>query len=121
EIKMRIKTRLLPFDISISRKTSTKMEKHKSVISNKDYDKVFGIGFNKTGTTSLEKLLRKFGFTIGNQAAAETLAEEWLHHKRIDRIIRFCHTADAFEDIPFTFPDIYRELDQAFPNSKFIL
>ena len=90
-------------------------------ILNRSYDKIFCIGYNKTGTTSLEKSLSDFGFRIGNQAVAEVLAEDWAFHKRSERLIRYCHTADAFQDVPFMYPGLYKELDKAFPGSKFIL
>jgi hypothetical protein len=83
-------------------------------------EKIFCIGFGKTGTTSLELALKKMGFIMGNQAAAELLAEDW-HNKRIDRIVNYCHTADAFQDVPFGMDNLYKELDSNFPNSKFIL
>jgi hypothetical protein len=89
-------------------------------VNKREYDKVFCIGFNKTGTTSLEKALINFGFTMGNQPAAEMLAEDWAKN-RTDRIINYCYTADAFQDIPFNLPRLYEILDKSFPNSKFIL
>lgn len=82
--------------------------------------KVFCIGFGKTGTTSLELALKKIGYKIANQAVAEVLADDW-HNNKSDRIINFCHTANAFQDIPFGMPGLYKELDRHFPNSKFIL
>jgi hypothetical protein len=82
--------------------------------------KVFCIGFGKTGTTSLEAALKEFGYQLGNQPVAELLAEDW-YYKRTDRIIKFCHSANAFQDIPFGMPGLYEELDKSFPNSKFIL
>ncbi len=87
---------------------------------NKFSGKVFCIGFNKTGTTSLEFVLKKFGYKLGDQSIGEMLCEDW-YNKRTDRIISFCETADAFQDLPFSLPGIYKELDKNFPNSKFIL
>lgn len=86
----------------------------------KKQNKIFCIGFGKTGTTSLEHALRNFGYRMGNQPVAEILAEDWAS-KRVDRIIRYCYTADAFQDSPFSKPGLYKELDKAFPHSKFIL
>jgi hypothetical protein len=82
--------------------------------------KVFGIGFGKTGTTSLYSALTDIGYKMGNQAVAETLCEDW-YKKRTDRIIAYCHTAHAFQDLPFGLPGLFIELDKAFPDSKFIL
>ena len=82
--------------------------------------KVFCVGFNKTGTTSIEEALREFGYRLGNQAAAEMLLADW-YKRDFDRLIRFCQTAEAFQDIPFSLPGTYRVLDEAFPVAKFIL
>jgi hypothetical protein len=89
-------------------------------IADRNYDKIFCIGFGKTGTTSLEKALAEFGFNIGNQGVAEILSEDWAS-KNSNRIINFCRTAEAFQDMPFGLPKLYIDLDKAFPNSKFIL
>jgi hypothetical protein len=122
---MKLKIPLLPLSIEVVR-TKKKKVPSKPVIKDyvdvlRDYNKIFCIGFGKTGTTSITKLLTKFGFTIGNQAVGEILGEDWSVHKRVERIIGFCYTADAFQDAPFGYPGLYRELDKAFPGSKFIL
>jgi hypothetical protein len=113
---MRIKLPFLPWDLSIQRYVRDKPE-HKK----KNYDKIFCIGSGKTGTTSLERLLSQFGFTTGNQPVAEVLGRDWLIYQNPDRIIKYCYTADAFQDAPFSYPGLHKELDNAFPNSKFIL
>jgi hypothetical protein len=82
--------------------------------------KVFCIGRNKTGTTSVESVLGILGFRLGNQPQAELLIEDWAK-RDFRKIIDFCQSADAFQDIPFSLPYTYQALDQAFPNSKFIL
>jgi Sulfotransferase domain len=82
--------------------------------------KVFCIGHNKTGTTSLEAVLREFGYKMGDQSVAELLLDHWAA-RDFKRIIDYCHTAEAFQDIPFSLDFTYQAVDQAFPNSKFIL
>lgn len=89
-------------------------------LSSKFMGKIFCIGFGKTGTTSLEHELNEFGYILGDQAIGEILSEDWAK-KRTDRIVRFCKTADAFQDSPFGLPELYKELDKEFVNSKFIL
>jgi hypothetical protein len=119
---MIIKLPFLPWDLKIQRQVRKEASPAlKTVVKRDLYNKVFCIGQNKTGTTSLEKLLSLFGFTIGNQPVAEVLSLDWLIERNVDRIIRYCCTADAFQDAPFSFPGLYKELDMAFPNSKFIL
>lgn len=122
-----VKQKHLVIEFGIHRRNTllrTQQEERKALnldrIKKRDYSKVFCIGFGKTGTTSLEKALKDWGFKMGDQAVAEILSEDWAQ-RRTDRIIRFCYTADAFQDLPFGSPRLYEELDIAFPNSKFIL
>lgn len=48
------------------------------------------------------------------------LIEEWAE-RNFQPILEFCHTADAFQDCPFSYPHTFIALDIAFPNAKFIL
>ena len=82
--------------------------------------KIFCIGQNKTGTTSLTKALHDLGITVGRETPAHLLLYDWAR-RDFRRIIRFCHTAQAFQDIPFSLPYTFQAMDMAFPNSKFIL
>jgi len=82
--------------------------------------KVFVIGHNKTGTTSMEALLGSLDYRLGDQVAGELLLDDWADG-RFDRIVDLCRTADAFQDIPFSLWGTYRILDLEFPGSKFVL
>jgi tetratricopeptide (TPR) repeat protein len=82
--------------------------------------KIFCVGRNKTGTTSLAAALASLGFTVGLQARGEALARDWAQ-RDFRRIFELCRTADAFQDVPFSRTDTYRVLDLQFPGSKFIL
>ena len=82
--------------------------------------KVFCIGHNKTGTTSVDVALKAVGYKAGKQHAGERLIEDW-HRGDFSRIIQHCQEADAFQDIPFSLKHTYRVLDAHFPGSKFIL
>jgi len=82
--------------------------------------KIFCVGMNKTGTTSIDAALRSLGYCVAPQAPAELLIHEWAK-RDFAAIIEFCHTADAFQDIPFSLPYTYQALDMHFPQSKFIL
>ena len=86
----------------------------------KNNTKYFCIGRNKTGTTSLYKSFEELGFVVGNQREAELLMEDYFEED-YKRIIKYCKTAEVFQDVPFSFPDTYKILDKEFPNSKFIL
>jgi tetratricopeptide (TPR) repeat protein len=82
--------------------------------------KVFCVGANKTGTTSLEHVLKNLGLIIGNQGQAEMLVHDWAK-QNYQRIIRYCQSANAFQDVPFSLHDTFEAMDGAFPGSKFIL
>lgn len=82
--------------------------------------KIFCIGQNKTGTTSIQKAFIELGFKVGDQRKAELLWREYWQGD-FDSIIKYCKTAEVFQDFPFSFPNTYKYLDKAFPNSKFIL
>lgn len=83
-------------------------------------EKVFCVGLNKTGTTSLEKALGDLGFRMGSQVHGEWLLKNYLA-RDFAPIIEFCKTADAFQDVPFSLPYTYILLDHYFKNAKFIL
>lgn len=82
--------------------------------------KVFCIGANKTGTTSLEKALQDLGYRMGSQEAAQGLIDSYAQRKFED-IVKFCRSADAFQDAPFSWHYTFMFLDQAFPDARFIL
>lgn len=83
-------------------------------------EKVFCIGLNKTGTTSLQKMLIAYGYKLNVQRDAEMLSVDY-GKRNFTPIIQHCHTADAFQDAPFSFPYTYVLLDHYFPNAKFVL
>lgn len=82
--------------------------------------KIFCIGLNKTGTTSVKKAFNDLGFKVGNQAKGELLLNDY-SKRNFKPIIELCKTADAFQDAPFSYPFTFMVLDVFFPNSKFIL
>ncbi len=78
--------------------------------------KVFCIGFHKTGTTSLELALRKLGYRVtGCFGTKDPRIADKVHEMAYAMVEDY----DAFEDNPW--PILYKELDQRFPGSKFIL
>jgi hypothetical protein len=82
--------------------------------------KIFCIGRNKTGTTSLEKALADFGYKMGDQEQGEMLFKHY-GNRNWDPIINFCHTAEAFQDVPFSWPFTWLVLHKEFPDAKYIL
>lgn len=83
-------------------------------------EKVFVIGLNKTGTTTLEYELRSLGYRVGNQTKAELLLQKIMVGSTKE-IMDYCKEYEAFQDIPFSIPGFYKNLDEHFPNSKYIL
>lgn len=83
-------------------------------------EKIFCIGRNKTGTTSLEQALLELGYTFGDQKKAELLIDPYAKGD-FKKIVKFCRTATAFQDVPFSWPYTWLFLYEAYPNAKFIL
>jgi hypothetical protein len=75
-------------------------------------NKVFVIGWHRTGTRSLAHALRILGFKTVHWWPG------WLSQREVEKpsILR---KFDAFADFPF--PLIYRQLDKWYPDARFIL
>lgn len=104
-LKLRRRTRNLLYFLNIKKPT---------------YPKIFGVGCNKTGTSSLTKAMEDLEFKIGHEGDARMLFDDWVN-RDFSRIINFCRKPQFFQDIPFSLPYTYTAMDQAFPGSKFIL
>ena len=78
--------------------------------------KVFGIGWHKTGTKSLNRALMRLGYRPSPWNI--DLVMRW-HEGHIAQILHQAAQADAFDDFPW--PLVFRELDRAFPDARFIL
>jgi len=81
--------------------------------------KIFCIGSNKTGTTSLTHFLISQGLKAGNQNKGELLMDDW-NERNFGPIVDLCQNGDFFQDVPFSLPYTYVILDHMFPKSKFI-
>ena len=78
--------------------------------------KVFGIGFHKTGTTSLAHALKLLGYAVtGPNGFRDPQIAENVYAMADSLVAEF----DAFQDNPW--PVIYQYLDRKWPGSKFIL
>ena len=79
--------------------------------------KIFGIGLSKTGTTSLYAALHILGFRAGTFRHMKALGlEDWF---KGDFTKDYLQEYDAVTDAPLT--TMYPELDERYPNSRFIL
>jgi hypothetical protein len=79
--------------------------------------KVFGIGLNKTGTTTLGECGKVLGYRV--KSCDRVLLEDVILRRDFIPIKEVICEYDLFEDWPW--PLVFRELDQLFPGSKFIL
>lgn len=89
-------------------------------VSNRNRKKVFVIGFNKTGTTSIEHALKELGYILGDQGTAEQLLDDIIE-KNYKSLFSYLKTAEAFQDIPFSLPGIYKKVIEQYPDALFIL
>lgn len=78
--------------------------------------KVIGVGFQKTGTSSLGEALKILGYRVKETTARPLIPILKGDYKKILRMLR---NYDAVEDTPWYM--IYKELDERIPGSKFIL
>ncbi len=86
----------------------------------RQHDKVFCIGANKTGTTSLAAIFDSLGYMLAPQIPAERMIDDWAK-RDFRKLILFCRRYDAFQDVPFSLDYTFQALDAAFPKAKFIL
>ncbi len=83
------------------------------LFKNKSDYKIFCVGYWKTGTNSIWKALTILGYRSGKLIRlAKEPKQGWVEYVKKSNY-------DAFTDDPMIF--IYKELDKALPNSKFIL
>ena len=78
--------------------------------------KIFCIGLQKTGTTSLKKALRTLGYKV---ATARVDLVEALKNERLDELLPIVQEYDALQDTPWYL--YYKFFDREFPGSKFIV
>lgn len=78
--------------------------------------KVFGIGFQKTGTKTLRKVYWELGYTV-KSGGSEIVPR--LMQGDLTPAYELADAHDAFEDHPW--PNLYKAMDVRYPGSKFIL
>ena len=92
-----------------------------AITFSKSYDKVFVIGMNKTGTTTLYATLKDLGFEMGDSKVGEVMAAEYFQTDSIRNLNNYIESAQAFQDVPFSIPGFYKQLAENYPKAKFIL
>lgn len=80
--------------------------------------RVFGIGLHKTATTSLSTALNILGYKTGHWITPRWAREIWREMNRHGKSITL-EKHEALTDLPVSI--MFKELDKAYPNSKFIL
>ncbi|MEH0157672.1 sulfotransferase family protein [Limibacter armeniacum] len=79
-------------------------------------NKVIGVGFHKTGTSTLGAALTNLGYNVAD--ARVDLAQKLISGD-ISYVLSVADMYDAYEDNPWAL--LYKELDDKYPKSKFIL
>lgn len=82
--------------------------------------RVFGIGFQKTGTTSLGQIFKALNYDVSDYHDFRHLAgRDDLTWAEVEALaLELAGRADAVKDTPW--PLLFRELDAAFPGARFI-
>jgi len=86
--------------------------------------KIFCIGYNKTGTTSLNRFMEKNNIPTAHNADFGSNLEFYHNHNYsffTDLINKYHNEFIFFSDVPFSLPLLYIALDRSYPGSKFIL
>jgi hypothetical protein len=78
--------------------------------------KIICVGFHKTGTTSLGRALETLGYSV---IGPRTSLASACSRGELDRVLPILDDFDACQDNPW--PLLFRELDQRYPGSRFIL
>ena len=86
--------------------------------------KIFCIGQNKTGTTSLMSALSTLGYKLCPEYIMYNFGS--VHFKnfqdgKFNETLNLVNRYDAFEDRPWNHTDFYKVLDKTYKGSKFIL
>lgn len=83
--------------------------------------KIFCIGRNKTGTTSMAAIFKILNIPVASQRKAELLTIDVLNGNYTEFFKYVKYGGVAFQDAPFSLSHTYKILDKEFPDSKFIL
>ena len=78
--------------------------------------KVFCIGWHKTGTSTLGLALIKLGYSV---LGCRLDMVHPLRRAELDQVLELAGRYDAVQDVPWAC--LFKELDQRYPSSKFIL
>ena len=91
------------------------------VLAEKKFNKVFCIGYNKTGTTTLQTVFQLYGYRVPDQKVQEMRLTKNVFRTDYKELQQFCQYYDGFQDMPFSQGMTYVAVDALFPESRFIL
>ena len=80
--------------------------------------KVFCIGYNKTGTSSLGQSLRMLGYR--HSTFDQKVWRKYYKNNEIVKILNYTAKFESLDDLPWLKEDMIPILDRVFPDSKFI-
>lgn len=80
--------------------------------------KIFCIGFNKTGTTTIGKSLELLGYR--NSSFNKKIWRKYYKKNKMVKVLQYTAKFDSTDDLPWLKVDMIPVLDRVFPNSKFI-
>lgn len=80
--------------------------------------KIIVIGLQRTGTTSIGEALLQLGYSVLGTPSEPEIATALLSNNAQPAILK-AQPYDALQDLPWAM--LYKELDSAYPESKFIL
>ena len=80
--------------------------------------KIFCIGYNKTGTTSVGDALREMGFR--HSSFNKKVWRDFYRNNKTKKIIDYTAKFESLDDLPWLLEDMFPLMDKTFPGSKFI-
>lgn len=80
--------------------------------------KVFCIGYNKTGTTTMGKAFGLLGYR--NSSFNRRVWRKLYLQGNIEAVVRYTSRFESFDDLPWLREDMIPLLDQRFPGSRFV-
>ncbi len=109
---------LAKFKKSITRKWTWFKQDVENWFIKEDYGpKVFCIGYQKTGTTSVGKSFEMLGL---RNTSFNRRMWKYYQKKKYDKILKFTAKFDSTDDLPWFKEDMIPIIDKTFPNSKFV-
>jgi hypothetical protein len=87
-------------------------------------DKIFDLGFPKTGTTSLESALEILGYDVCKEDFQFNYTNYLMAlcvNEDFEEIVRISRYWQAFADLPWGGTNLYKTLVHVYPGAKFIV